>query len=385
MHNSKTGNLLLVSNYPSGTAYAWWLMEHFWISIAGYFTTQGHKVYLAYPQITTVSKTITNAPIEIIELTIPWTTSTQSSHVRHFIRKKNITFIYFTDQPYFNLKYAIMRYYGVRYIIVHDHTPGDRPPIGGLKGAIKTARNILPWMSADKVLCVSPLMRKRNITNVHIPEHKCLVVQNGIPPVNCYQNKRASIRDKIGVKNTSLVVTTTGRAHPYKRFDFIIECAKQLKIQLPECNITFLLVGDGPAMPELRKQISRHSLQENVLLLGYRSDVQNILCASDIALHAALGEGFSLSIIEYMSAGLAVLVPDIPSVSQAITHNKTGIIYKWDEPESVVSYIKELANDNKRIYDLGIAAKTKADNIYNLKQCTQTLIRIIKNIYLQDL
>ena len=128
MSSSKTGNLLLVSNYSSDTAYAWWLMEHFWVSIAEHFATADCKVYLAYPEVSTISETISNAPIEVIELTIPWKTSTQSSRARHFIREKNISFIYFTDQRYFNFKYIMMRYQGIRHIVVHDHTPGDRHP-----------------------------------------------------------------------------------------------------------------------------------------------------------------------------------------------------------------------------------------------------------------
>lgn len=381
MSYKKTGNLLLVSNYPSDTAYAWWLMEHFWISIAEHFTKLGCNVYLAYPEVTTVSETITNAAIEVIELTIPWTTSAQSSRARHFLREKNISFIYFTDQRYFNFQYTMMRHYGVRHIVVHDHTPGDRPPVRGLKGALKAAKNILPWVTADRILCVSPLMRERNITNARIPEHKCSVVQNGIQPVDCKQNNHVDIRESIGVNNKSLLVTITGRADPYKRFDFIIESAKQLKIRSPECDVIFLLIGDGPAIHQLENQIRKYKLEKTVKLLGFRNDVRRILCVSDIAFHAALGEGFSLSIIEYMSAGLPVLVPDIPSVSQAITHNKTGLIYKKDDPKAAALYIMELANNEKHRLAMGSAAKTEANDSYSLEQCTRSLIYTIKNIY----
>lgn len=384
MSNSRTGNLLLVSNYSSETAYAWWLMEQFWASIAEHFATSDCKVYLAYPEVTAISETIANSTIEVIEITIPWSTSSQSSRALQFIREKDISFIYFTDQRYFNLHYAIMRFYGVRHIVVHDHTPGDRPPVHGIKGALKASINWLPWMTADRVLCVSPLMRKRNITNARIPKHKCLVVQNGIKPVNCDQNKNITIRKSLGLSNNSLLVTTVGRAHPYKRFDFIIESARQLKIQSPECNVVFLLIGDGPAIPQLEEQIRKHNLEDIVKLLGFRNDVHDILCISDIAMHAALGEGFSLSIIEYMSASLPVLVPNITSVSQAITHNKTGLIYKKDDPRTAALYIAELANNENHRLAMGKAAKDKANARYRLDQCIDSLISAIEEVYYSD-
>ena len=384
MSNNKAGNLLLVSNYPSDTAYAWWLMEHFWTSIAEHFTKLGCDVYLAYPEVTTVSEKITAAPIKVIELTIPWSSTDQYSHARRFIREKNITLIYLTDQPYFKFQYALMRLFGIRHIINHDHTPGDRPPVHGLKGALKKVKNTLPWFTVNAVLCVSEHMRKRNITNACIPAHRCHVVLNGIQSVNCEHRHNPALKKELGISDKSLLAITTGRAHPYKRFDFIIDTAHELIQQSPECKVTFLLVGDGSAMSDLQQQIRSLKLEGVVRLAGYRNDVRDILCMSDIAIHAALGEGFSLSIIEYMSAGLPVLVPDIPSVSQAITHNKTGLIYKKDDPKTAATYIAELANNEKHRLAMGKAAKAEANDNYNLEQCTRSLITTIKKVYQLD-
>ncbi|HHO59384.1 MAG TPA: glycosyltransferase, partial [Thiotrichales bacterium] len=281
MRSSYSGNLLLVSNHPSDTAYAWWLMELFWLSIAEQFTQNGNRAYLAYPEITRLSPAISKAPIDTIELTIPWTNREQATATKRFIRENNISFIYLTDQPFFNHQYAIFRALGVEHIIVHDHTPGDRPPVTGLKGLLKSTRNTLPWLTADSVLCVSEHMRQRNMANARIPEKKCQVVQNGIPPLNCTQATTPALRESIGADQNSILVTTTGRAHPYKRFDFIINVAHELKKLAADIDVFFLLAGDGPAMPELQQQINRLQLQQSVHLLGYRSDITDILCASD--------------------------------------------------------------------------------------------------------
>jgi len=301
-----------------------------------------------------------------------------------FIKKNNISFLYFTDKTYFSFQYALMRLWGVRIIIIHDHTPGDRPPVLGLKGGLKAIRNVVPWFTADYVLCVSEIMRQRNMTNKRIPSNKCLVVQNGIQPVVCNAENYVALRETLNVRPNSILVITTGRAHPYKRFDFIIKCAKALNVRTPEMDIVFLLVGDGPAMPELNAMVHSLELGEYVRLLGFRRDVRDLLCISDIALHAALGEGFSLSIIEYMSAGLPVLVPDIPSVCQAITHNDTGIIYPKDDTEIVAKYILTLATDANRRLAMGNAAKTSANNTYTLDRCTSNFISVVDPILTSD-
>ena len=375
------GNLLMVSNYPSDTAYAWWLMEHFWKTLANRFAQAGSKAYLAYPKITSIPETIATAPIEPVMLPIPWRSREEASNVREFLRKKRISSVYFTDQRYFSHQYLMLRLSGVTRIVTHDHTPGDRPPVDGIKGALKAARNAMPWFTADRVLCISELMRQRSMENARIPAQKCVVVQNGIPPVDCVRHKRNALREDLCLHPDSIVVITTGRAHPYKRFDFVIECANALRSRAPQSDIVFLLVGDGPAMPDLRAMVRRLKLEKSIHLLGFRTDVHDLLCISDIALHASLGEGFSLSIIEYMSASLPVLVPNIPSVCQAISHNETGIVYTKDDSEAVAAHILALATETQTRLAMGTAAKAYADDSYNLEQCTERFQSAVEEAY----
>ncbi len=238
INNAK--NILLVSNYPSDTTYAWWLMEHFLISIAEQFSQLNCSIYLAYPKITTISENITSAPIKPVELTIPWITNNQKTLALNFIQKKNIALIYFTDQRYFNPQYIALRRNGVRHIIIHDHTPGDRPAINGLKGYFKAIRNSLPWITANNVLWVSKYMKERNTKNARIPDRKSIIVQNGIQPIKCGNHDTQALRKSLGARNNSLLVTTTGRAHPYKHFDFIINTASYLRQKAPESDIIFL-------------------------------------------------------------------------------------------------------------------------------------------------
>ena len=47
----------------------------------------------------------------------------------------------------------------------------------------------------------------------------------------------------------SVLIVTSGRAHPYKRIDFIIECAHVLACEAPELDFVFAVIGDGPMFP----------------------------------------------------------------------------------------------------------------------------------------
>ena len=364
------GNVLLVSNYPSDVGYAWWLMEHFWIQTAEFFENRGGKAYLAYPSITELPESIKNSSITPIEMEVFGAGGSCRKNTKDFIETHDIRHVYLTDRPWFNTEYAFLRRAGVKNIVVHDHTPGDRPPTVGLRGILKAMRNRLPLVCADSQLCVSSLMRKRSIYNGRIPSQHCHVVQNGIPPIGKSKICRQSLTERFDLPPDSRICITTGRAHPYKRFDFIIDTALELQKLMPDNNLIFLLIGDGPAYSELIKKVEHLGLENQVRLPGFTANARELLGYADLAMHAALGEGFSLSIVEYMSAGLPVLVPDIPSVKQAIDHGKTGYVFPENDASCAASYIAKLLKDDQTRRNLGDRAKAKADTQFSLENCT---------------
>lgn len=380
MKQHDNGNILLVSNYPSDVGYAWWLMEHFWVLLAEHFKARGAKAFLAYPSINELPDTIKDSCITPVELEIKGS-GALPSELKTFIRTNNIQHLYLTDRPWFNPQYAALRRAGVENIVVHDHTPGDRPVIGGLKGLIKTIRHRLPLVCADSQLCVSPLMRQRSISNGRLPGQRCHVVQNGIPPVQSSATSRQSLLESLGIPGNRQLCITTGRAHPYKRFDFIIKTAAELQKIEPDHNLVFVLIGDGPDFNRLKQQVQDLGLQERVRLPGFRADAKAFLGIADMAMHAALGEGFSLSIVEYMSAGLPVLVPDIPSVKQAIDHGDNGFVYEKDSVASAASYVATLLSDDNRRQAMGQSARAKANSQYSLDNCTQEFRRACQTLF----
>ncbi len=374
-------NVLLVSNYPSDTGYAWWLMEHFWVIISQIASRKGRKTYLAYPKIKSIDRAIIESGIQPVEMPVNYFSVKNIYRLASFIVKNKIQIVYLTDRPYFSFLYLFLRFLGVKKLIIHDHTPGDRPPVTGLKGYLKSLRNKIPCITADIIINVSPLMRDRSILNGRVPREKCYVVQNGISIDNEIKNRNA-LRKNIGVRCDDIVAITTGRLHPYKRVGFIIEAIDiflkgNLKLTR---NIYFIIAGDGPDREMLEQMIHEKGISSRVWLLGHRDDISDLLAISDFAIHASKGEGFSLSICEYMASGLPVILPDTPSVSQAINDKETGLVY----PSKCVSCLAEcihiLCTDDELRSRLGESARNVALEKYNLDRTTSEFVNIFKSI-----
>src|SRR5690625_5397881 len=114
-------------------------------------------------------------------------------------------------------------------------------------------------------------MRQRSHENARIPAGRVLVVQNGVSPP-APEVTRETMRRTLGIDEDSLVVISTGRVHPYKRHDMIVDIADRLRQREPGLKVVWVIVGDGPALAELREKVEKMRLVSVVRMLGVRHE-----------------------------------------------------------------------------------------------------------------
>lgn len=71
-----------------------------------------------------------------------------------------------------------------------------------------------------------------------------------------------------------------------------------------------LLIGNdsGECGEEIHKKVERLGLKENVMFLGIRSDIPELLQAMDVFLFPSLFEGFGIVALEAQAAGIPTVV-----------------------------------------------------------------------------
>lgn len=175
----------------------------------------------------------------------------------------------------------------------------------------------------------------------------------------------------------AIIAVSTGRATIYKGIDFLIECADEIINRQKIDRIYFIHCGDGMDMEYFRKLVSTKNLGEKFILAGQRSDIKEILLSSDIGVHASSGEAFSLSILEYMSAGLACIVPDNCGNNEAITDGHNGLLYGTRNKKEFVECLMRLAEDQSYRQQLGCNAAKTVDLHFRIERANRELIHII--------
>jgi glycosyltransferase involved in cell wall biosynthesis len=380
MKNTQVPGLLLVANWESSVGYAWWLMESYWTTIARQYGEK-YMIHLAYPLIQTIPTAILETKIECHETNFRGKNLTMLANQCQFIKRHNIKTIYFSDAPSWQLRYLIYRLCGVKKIIVHDHTPGNRLASTGLKKIFKTAIHRFPWIRANAMIATTKFVQNRHLHVNCFPPQDCHVVTNGIPDATDYRD--INVRKRYQIPKNNLLMVMTGRANRYKGVDFALTCLASVIHNKLKDNIHFLFLGDGPDLDDFRDHALRLNITNYTTLPGKVNNVPSILKNCDFAFHPSRGEvGYSLSILEYMQNGLPVIVPNNPSVCGATVNGETGITYQEDSIEEASAAIVTLLEDHNLRKEMGLKARTHQQKHFDLENSHRELLHILSKVIL---
>ena len=131
-------------------------------------------------------------------------------------------------------------------------------------------------------------------------------------------NTRARIRKTMSLNNT-FVVGHIGRFVPQKNHHFLIQVFYQVTAKLPTARL--LLIGDGPLRSEIEDLVHDLGLDGQVIFLGQRNDISDLLQAMDLFVLPSIYEGLPVSCMEAQASGLPCIAADTVSKETAYEDN----------------------------------------------------------------
>ena len=136
-----------------------------------------------------------------------------------------------------------------------------------------------------------------------IERNNVKVVYNGID-INRFkydEKKRVTMRKSLGLKD-EFVLIHTGRFIDQKNQGFVLDIFKEIKKQYLCAKLIFL--GTGNLLEEIEDKAQKLGLQNDVLFLGVKPNVEDYLCAADCYVMPSLYEGLPVAAIEAQCSGL---------------------------------------------------------------------------------
>ncbi|WP_191237317.1 glycosyltransferase family 4 protein [Cobetia marina] len=229
-----------------------------------------------------------------------------------------------------------------------------------LTGAKKIVSNII-YKKSNACVYVSEYVKREKIAQHPILKNKLTkVIYNGVD--NNYKDMELSSEDK---KNNIKILCVSGLVD-WKNISLLIETVHHIKTKF-SLDVHLSVAGDGPLRETLEKSIKDFSLENNVSLLGYQSDINTLLNKADYYLHPAYAEGFGIAVAEAMHARKVVLVANAGALPELIQHGCDGFVLDPQNPIEWADLISELNSDPKLRDYVANNAKSKAKKIFSIE------------------
>lgn len=161
-------------------------------------------------------------------------------------------------------------------------------------------------------------------------------------PVNA--EKREELRNALGIKPNEIALVAVAELNQNKNQQILIRGIAKIK----NSNIKLFLVGKGDNAQNLVELAKSLGIEKQVVLLGYRHDVPQILPAFDIGTSASVREGLGLNLIEEMASGLPIIAA-VNRGHKDIVEEESGFLFNANDVDSFVNALENLLVEDKRI------------------------------------
>jgi glycosyltransferase involved in cell wall biosynthesis len=159
------------------------------------------------------------------------------------------------------------------------------------------------------------------------------------------------------------VIGSVGSLRPEKATGVLIRAAALLLPRLPDLQV--LIAGDGDSR-SLERLAGELGIADHVHLLGHRSDIAAINATLDVAVNTSDREGSSLSIMEYMEAGLPVVATRVGGTPDLVLDGVTGLLVPPRAPEPLAAAVARLLDDPALAAQMGAQARTRRRKHFTL-------------------
>ena len=191
------------------------------------------------------------------------------------------------------------------------------------------------------------------ITKTKLNPKKCYLVNGVGLDLNQYKplskEKQESKRKELGLEKDDFVVIMIAELNENKNQIQLIKAMELLKDKYP--NIKAISIGEGHKFEELQQEINNRGLKNNFKLLGFRTDVNELINISNIGILLYYREGLPRNIMELMANGKRIVATDIRGNRDIVCNDFIGALVEVNDYEATAKVVEKFyltsANKNK--------------------------------------
>jgi len=231
----------------------------------------------------------------------------------------------------------------------------------------------------DRILTVSEKVRKFFATRGRISP-KAITVYNGIN-TNVFdpESVGGNMKVELGLKEDLFIIGSIGVLEKDKGQEYLLEAIAKLKSEGVD-NIVCVICGLGPEEANLKELVNARGLENEVLFLGYRHDIPEIIKMLDIVAITSLTiESFSIVATEAMAMKVPVLATNVGGLPEVVDDVKTGILVPPGDVNALCKSIKYLIKNPEARFRMGENGRDRVLKRFTLEEN----VRKTEEVFLQ--
>ncbi len=192
------------------------------------------------------------------------------------------------------------------------------------------------------------------------------------------------MRAELGADDSCILVGTVANLNPYKGHTFFIEAARLLKQQFD--RVRFVVVG---RKIDTHREYARHigdlivetGMQNDVVLTGFKRDVEDVLAALDIFVLASTAESCPNAVLEAMAMEIPIAATDVGSMRGIIDDGQQGLIVPPADAPALADAIAQIIHSTpQERTEMGRKGRRRVEERFALDKVSDQHLSIYETV-----
>ncbi|MCD4665495.1 MAG: glycosyltransferase [Bacteroidales bacterium] len=215
----------------------------------------------------------------------------------------------------------------------------------------------------NKIIAVSGEVKKSLIEWRRINPAKIKVIHYGVDISKFNTSNKILKKKEIGVNGILPILGVVSRLQLEKGHIHLLQALLEIVKKFPDTKCIF--VGSGSYRKELEKKVQMLHLEKNILFLGFRDDIAELLVMMDIFILPSLSEGMPNAVLEAMACSIPVVATSVGGIPEAIINRESGILVPPGDPQALAEQIINLLNISEFRKKIADGARERIKNYFS--------------------
>lgn len=236
-----------------------------------------------------------------------------------------------------------------------------------------------------RIIAVSSTVKVTSMKRERIPDRKYRVIYNGVfEPARFPPRGPRRLPVEWNLPSDARLIANVASLSRRKGQDLLVDAFGRIAAEFP--GVHLVIVGSPRAdEPDVEEQLmliaERHQVRDRVLFAGSRDDVLELMALFDLYVMPSLIEGFGLSLVEAMCAGVPSIASDIDTFTELSEHGRYALLFRSGDAGALTEKLRYALRNREEMMVLGEAAQHYARAKFGVER----MIAQYEQLYAQDL